>query len=195
MPSRYSIDERALCACWFHETKSITAVQRKFRKERNTQTAPARKSILCWCASLFSTGSILDKKRERPRIVRTEEMENAVVGVALSKPNISIRRLSVLFSISQTSIHRMLHDFKLHPYKLQMVQKLHENDRHLRMTFCHEEIARMANDPHHIGNLLHSDEANFHLSGAVNKQNFRYWASKNPRWVTEEPLHSPKMVV
>jgi len=28
--------------------------------------------------------------------------------------------------------------------------------------------------------LLSSDEAHFHLSGAVNKQNFRYWAERNP---------------
>ena len=44
-------------------------------------------------------------------------------------------------------------------------------------------------------NLLHTDEANFHLSGAVNKQNFRYWSDNNPGWVTEEPLHSPKVIV
>ncbi|GBM61701.1 hypothetical protein AVEN_57131-1 [Araneus ventricosus] len=29
--------------------------------------------------------------------------------------------------------------------------------------------------------LLSGDEAHFHLSGCVNKQNFRYWAPNNPR--------------
>ena len=29
------------------------------------------------------------------------------------------------------------------------------------------------------------DEAHFHLCGAVNKQNFRYWAENNPRIIQE----------
>jgi hypothetical protein len=29
--------------------------------------------------------------------------------------------------------------------------------------------------------VLSSDEAHFHLSGCINKQNFRHWAENNPR--------------
>ncbi|KAJ4434395.1 hypothetical protein ANN_22955 [Periplaneta americana] len=43
--------------------------------------------------------------------------------------------------------------------------------------------------------LIMSDEANFCLSGYVNKQDFRYWAPQNPREIFERPLHSPKVVV
>ena len=39
-----------------------------------------------------------------------------------------------------------------------------------------------------------SDEAHF-LSGAVNKQNCRYWAENNPRELHQRPLHSPKVTV
>jgi hypothetical protein len=35
------------------------------------------------------------------------------------------------------------------------------------------------------------DEAHFHLSGTINKQNFRYWSHNNPR----ELHHSPKVTV
>lgn len=31
-----------------------------------------------------------------------------------------------------------------------------------------------------------SDEAHFHLSGAVNKQNFLYWANFNPKIILKE---------
>ena len=41
--------------------------------------------------------------------------------------------------------------------------------------------------------LIMSDEAHFHLNGTVNKQNFRYWASENPRELHQRPLHSPKV--
>jgi hypothetical protein len=36
---------------------------------------------------------------------------------------------------------------------------------------------------------------NLHLSGTVNKQNFRYWAAENPRELHARPLHSPKVTV
>ena len=37
-----------------------------------------------------------------------------------------------------------------------------------------------------------SDEAHFHLTGYVNKQNYRYWADSNPKEVHERPLHSSR---
>ncbi|KAJ4437793.1 hypothetical protein ANN_13731 [Periplaneta americana] len=40
-----------------------------------------------------------------------------------------------------------------------------------------------------------SDEAHFHLSDCVNKQNFRYWRDEQPCDVWEKPLHSPKVTV
>jgi hypothetical protein len=36
---------------------------------------------------------------------------------------------------------------------------------------------------------------NFHLSGTVNKQNFRYWAAENPPELHVRPLHSAKVTV
>jgi hypothetical protein len=40
-----------------------------------------------------------------------------------------------------------------------------------------------------------SDEAHFHLSGFVNKQNFRYLSATNPTELHERPLHSSKGTV
>jgi len=40
-----------------------------------------------------------------------------------------------------------------------------------------------------------SDEAHFHLSGTVSKQNFRYWAENNPRDLHQRPLHSPRVTI
>jgi len=40
-----------------------------------------------------------------------------------------------------------------------------------------------------------SDEAHFHLSSNVNKQNFWYWAENNPRDLHQRPLHSPRVTV
>jgi hypothetical protein len=43
--------------------------------------------------------------------------------------------------------------------------------------------------------LIMSDEAHFHLSGTVNKQNFRYWATENPRELHQQPLHCERVTV
>jgi hypothetical protein len=43
--------------------------------------------------------------------------------------------------------------------------------------------------------VLSSDEDHFHLSGCVNKQNFRYWEENNPRQLHERPLHSQRVTV
>ena len=47
----------------------------------------------------------------------------------------------------------------------------------------------------HAAVVLFSDEAHFHLCGAVNKQNFRYWAENSPRELHERPLHCPRVTV
>jgi hypothetical protein len=50
-------------------------------------------------------------------------------------------------------------------------------------------------NPDILNNMLMTDEARFHLSGFVNKQNMRYWSPVNPKELHEMPLHSPKVTV
>jgi hypothetical protein len=40
-----------------------------------------------------------------------------------------------------------------------------------------------------------TDEAHYHLSGCVNKQNFLYWAEENPQQLHQWPLHSARVTV
>jgi hypothetical protein len=47
----------------------------------------------------------------------------------------------------------------------------------------------------HRGFVVAAFLKNFHLSGTVNKQNFRYWAAENPPELHARPLHSPKVTV
>jgi len=46
-----------------------------------------------------------------------------------------------------------------------------------------------------VNNIWVSDEAHFHVSGFVNKQNFRYWSQANPQALHKKPLHSQKVTV
>jgi hypothetical protein len=43
--------------------------------------------------------------------------------------------------------------------------------------------------------IFMTDEAWFHLSGYVNSENSRYWATENPHELHEQPLHDRKIGV
>ena len=89
----------------------------------------------------------------------------------------------------------MHEDLHLHPYKIQLVQALNPQDYAIRLGFCDTMLQLFEDDPQLIHNLWMSDEAHFHLSGYVNKQNYRYWADANPHQLHERPLHSEKVTV
>ncbi|XP_039280784.1 uncharacterized protein LOC120350607 [Nilaparvata lugens] len=94
--------------------------------------------------------------------------------------------------MSSRSIRRILHEHLFfHPYKIMIVQKLNAADFLNRKNCCKEMLQRIPA----MATLFCSDEAHFHLCGAVNKQNFRYWAANNPRQLHERPLNSPKVTV
>lgn len=48
-------------------------------------------------------------------------------------------------------------------------------------------------DDNFLQKIIFSNEAHFHLSGFVNKQNCRIWDAKNPGKIFEKPLHPWKV--
>lgn len=186
----YSIVERAKCAVWYEWLKSNVAVQRKFRAEFS-KDAPHIHSIQKWHKALLETGSVLDKEREKKPSVCTEENVQKVQQHFEESPSTSTRQAARELQISRRSVQRILHDFSWHPYKLQIVQQLYEEDKENRVEFARDELQRITSNPNHIHFLAFSDEAQFHLNSAVNRHNCRYWAKENPRWKREESLHSP----
>ena len=102
------------------------------------------------------------------------------------------RKQSLALVMSNRSLRRILHyDLSLHPYKIMVVQELKPADFENRKNCCQEMLNRIPEQ----STFFSSDEAHFHVSGSVNKQNFRYWAEDNPRELHQRPLHSPKVTV
>jgi hypothetical protein len=58
-------------------------------------------------------------------------------------------------------------------------QQLHDTDKMARAEFCTPLINILNTDPDILYKLT-SDEAQFRLSGYVNKQNFRNWNAERP---------------
>jgi len=92
-------------------------------------------------------------------------------------------------------VWRILHkDLNFHPYKIAIVQELSDRDMANRR-ISSEQLLEMLSDDGVINTVLMTDEAHFHLSGYVNKQNYHYWAPENPQELHQRPLQSERLTV
>jgi len=111
----------------------------------------------------------------------------------VKSPRRSVWRHSAAIGLSDRSLRRILHnDLNFHPYKIAIVQELNDRDMANRR-ISSEQLLEMLNYDGVINTLLMTDEADFHLSGYVNKQNYRYLTPENPQDLYQRPLHSERL--
>ena len=72
-----------------------------------------------------------------------------------------------------------------------LIQEFSERDYENHRLLCLEIQQQVSCDDL----VIFSDEAHFHLSGTVNKQNFCYWLHNNLHEIQECLLHSPYVTV
>ena len=108
------------------------------RWEANFRTPVPSKSTMFNLVSKFEvTGSVLNSPKEgHPRTVCSPENKDIVAAAFLHSPKQSIRQASKELNISQTSLHRILHDIDLKPYRPHLLHALNENDPDKRLEFC-----------------------------------------------------------
>ena len=113
----------------------------------------------------------------------------------VKSPSLSVRRHSAAIGLSDRSGRRILHkDLNFHAYKIAIVPELSDRDMGNRR-ISSEQLLEMLNDDGVINTVLMIDEAHFHLSGYMNKQNYRYWAPENPQELHQHALHSERLTV
>ena len=106
------------------------------------------------------------------------------------------RFLSQQLDISSKSAHTIPNKkLSMHPYKMQIFQKLHEGDFERRVAFCEWFLQKHADNANFNQTLIMSDETHFELNGSVNKQNIRFRAEENPKESTEISFHSERVTV
>lgn len=82
----------------------------------------------------------------------------------------------------------------MHAYKVSVVQQLHPPDFNQRVEYC-QWFNEQLNNNDLLDLTFFSDEAWVHLSGYVNSQNYRTWATENPHIFVETSLHPQKVGV
>lgn len=140
------------------------------------------------------SGSIHElPKSGRPSTATDDNTATFVIGTLLNSPKKSIRKLSQECDVSHASVSQILNIHKFHPYNVQLVQELHEDDTDRRIKFCEWMLEQPENFSHSV---MFSDEAMFYLSSKVNRYNYRYWSDSNPHWVDDSNVqNAPRVMV
>ncbi|CAF2101408.1 unnamed protein product [Rotaria magnacalcarata] len=131
-----------------------------------------------WCKIIRDTCSIeLSSPPGRPRIVRTPETIQKVKHRLQEKILISTRKLAKEFTISRTSVQRILkNDLGRQPYKKIKEPLLTEEHKDKRKQFANWIRTNFRNEE--TMKILFSDEKMFDIDGVYNSQNDRVWAVK-----------------
>jgi len=119
----------------------------------------------------------LKKRGGSQKTVRTPENIERVREAFERSPHRSDVRHATTLGITLRSVRRILHNhLHYHLYKIQIVQALNTRDYWARVCFCQEMLDLISEDEDLVNSIWMSDEARFHVSGFVNKQNFSYWS-------------------
>ena len=129
-------------------------------------------------------GIVKDIRRSgRPRV--SDEKKLDILLTVQENPHTSSTHMATDNNLHQSTVSKILKQQKLHPYKVQFIQELLDDDPDRRNEFCENMIDLINDNARLLRMICFSDEATFCLNGEVNKQNFRYWATENPHWYME----------
>lgn len=195
---KFSITQRTkMVVLFFENGRSIIATQRAYKKFYGVRNVPTGPTIRAIVAKFEQYGNVGDVKRVgRPRSGRSIDNIQLVRKSVSDNPETSTRRRSKELSIQRGTIRQILkEDLLLYPYKIQLVQKIYPSDLKLRFEYSRAVLNLVANDQSFLENFMMTDEAHFHLSGFVNKQNYRFWGTENPRNVQQHLLHPLRVTV
>ena len=139
--------QRSWCVLEFHKTNSVETVQSAFKPKFNVDP-PTNKSILKWHRNFIERGCICDQRKgHSDRSSVSEQVVDRVRESFLRSPRKSTRSASRELKVPQSTVSKILRKrLLLHPYRLQLVQKLHPEDKETRHAFCGNLQALMEND-------------------------------------------------
>lgn len=174
--------------------ESTASVRRELQK-RKWKVIPHDSTIRNIYRKFLATGSVHNApKSGRPSIGSTKKDE--IAEHFTENPRSSLRHAANDLHVSHTTIDKVLrYDLKMHPYKIQVTQQLHEEDHALRISMCEDLLEKIKNDVNFLRNIIFSDEATFRLNGCVNRHNCRIWGIEKPTETHQKSQSSPKINV
>ena len=193
---QFSAHERSKILESYFSTKSVVLIQREFRREFPGRKTPCRKTITKIAEKFWNTGSVGNGNKGhggRYVTVRTRANVQTVRKYLEQSPWKSTWRLSQEVGISRTTAQRIIHnDLKLFLYKVQIVQKQTDTNKDKGVNFVKPSVKESRTTQVILAWFCLVMKP-IHLSGHVNKQNMRFWASQEPHKHTQQPLSKEKV--
>ena len=173
---------------------SIVGAQRAFRRETGSRAAPDPHTIRGWVARFRAQGSVARKPYTQRRPRHGQDVDK-IQRLIRRNPTLSLRRLARRTGIPKSTVRGVLRKrLQLHPYKLQLLTRLMRGDKAKRIRACRWLLGKLKGRQFRRF-LFMSDEAHFHLDGAVCKQNCRVWSDENPHAFQEKDLNPSRVTV
>ena len=172
---------------------SYTILSRKFKSQFRKRQAPTKQTVVNLIKKFRKTGSVANiPSTGHPKTAITDEMIDEVSNGLKNLPGISIRRVQMGLPISYGSVYTIARGIlQLFPYKIKILHQLKPLDFEKRIKFANWFLS-----VENIENIfVASDEAYFHMNGAVNNHNFRIWSDSKPEMAIEQPLRPDKVLV
>ena len=129
-------------------------------------------------------GNVRDLPKGRPAKVSEDSKIDVLLEIQ-NNPHVAISTISSNCNLSSGSVSQILRANNYHPYKVQLIHELLEDDFDRRTQFCEQIIEMNNQNLDFTRKIIFSDEATFVLNGHVNRQNYRYWATENPHWTQD----------
>ena len=166
---------------FFNNEESVVETQRSFRIRfgfKRNDRVPGPKTIQKWISNVRATGSAVPKKL----VGRAKN-----VGIP---ENIAALRASIERCASNI-VQNCKANLTLRPSPALLQDELSPQDFAKHRDACNAILTAVG--PATVA--WTSDEAHFHLSGTVNKENFCYWASENLSKLHQRPLYSLNVAI
>jgi hypothetical protein len=182
----------------FLQTNSTVTVQRRFKNQYKCKEAPARNTVKTLVEQFRATGNVTRKKRggSKPHVRTPNTVGTIRANVASSPTRKSVKQLAAENEVSPSTAWRLFRtDLRMHPYKIHVFQSLTTVCREKRTRFAEEFGDHLQHNPHTLKHIWFTDEAYFHLTGGINRQNVRFWGTKHPHQVHESTLHAHKVLM
>ncbi|XP_076664965.1 uncharacterized protein LOC143367224 [Andrena cerasifolii] len=158
-----------------------SAAAREFALEYPQIRTPSEDTYRRLVPRLFLTGSMMPRGSEvgRPAAARNLGTIESIIDAVEADPTVSMRDLSRRLNVSSTTVHRILRDRMLHPYKYVQVQHLHAGDYIQRVQYSRWLLGEMLRNPSFTKYILRADEALFDREGCFNSHNIHVWSDEN----------------
>ena len=190
----FSTEERIEIMLLFAKLESYTLLRRHLQNQR-WENIPSEKTVRSIFQKFKDTGSVHDlPKSGRPSL--DLELHENIKSIFQNRPTSSVRAVAMEVECSHMSVYNVIRrQEKLFPYKLQVTQKLYEEDHALRVSMAETLIEKISNEIDFLENIIFSDESTFFVNGVVNRHNCRVWGTEPPDETIEVCHSSPKVNV